>query len=574
VTGFYPRNCCFLLLLAASVAIGLAMQENKVAQIKVQSRLVLVDLIITDDDGNFVADLRADEVRIFEDNKERAVSSFDLRQAALPRFAGGAQDRPAPPAGIAAEVAATTQFSEPGVTLVFLLDLGSIVPSHLPQVKETITDFVRSKINPNDRLMLAVAGQGVRVHQPPTRDVAKFLQALDKVAVMAEASSRLLRFGEELDILVIQMKAADLSPQFVSRNATSLGRQYIMEEEELVRSAHNQIIEFIREIGTLPGRKNVLFYSGGYRLKIALVIQDMLLRQFGGMALPGGETSSVQIKSTLGAMESAMKLESYLLKIIEEANRASVSFYSVDIRALMPREDVRFRRIGSQTNDLWREETNQPQSFLRDVAAGTGGRWFLNSNDLATGIERVYQDSAQYYELGYVPDGPARPGKLHRITLKVSRPNVQVSHRQSYVEPEEFDAERRALENAFKFPELFQDFPIEADTTEQDRKLKIEVFVPTRYLSFSRSGERYRCELSVHMALFDGAGNMHGGKTLFSKTYRLDYSEAERSQVEKYNNVTSTYQGNVEPGEYRLRVVVRQTPAAKTATLERHLTVP
>jgi len=549
---------------------GAAPQEKPGLQIRVQSRLVLVDMIATDGQGRFVADLRPEEIRISEDGREREIAAFDLRGEA-----GEALDvRPAAPDPRPDPQAALRDVPRrAGVLLAFLLDLNSISTAQLPQVKEAIAGFVRSSARPEDRLMLAVSTSRAVILQPPTRDAARFLEVLGRVEATGEPVARLPRFGEELEILLMQMKSADLDPKMVSRNATSFGRQFIMEEEEQVRSAYAGVTEFVREIGRLPGRKNVLFYSGGYRLKIGLVIQDMLIRNFGGVAVGHGETTTVQIQSMLGALESAARLESYLQRLIEEANRAQVSLYAVDARGLVAQDDGRFKRSGSASEELWREETSQPQNLLRDLASGTGGRWYLNSNDLALGIDGVYRDSARYYEIGYVPPGAPEPGKLHRISLRVTRPGVHVRYRDGYFEPEPYDPEKRAVENAFRFPELYQDFPIRVEVSGQGGKRKIEVLVPTDHVSLVREGERHRCGISVHMALFDEAGNLYGGRALFSKTYRLDYSEEESAKLGGFRNVTSAFQGSIARGSYRLRVVVRQTPAARTATLERRITI-
>lgn len=556
------RRICRVILPALLAAAGVAAfaRQERGLQIKIQSSLVLVDMIATDAEGRFVADLRPEEIRLSEDGRRCEITSFELRDLG--------------PDPTAAETSRGNEPGRaPGITLAFLLDLNSIGPTHLPQVKEAVSGFVRSRMRPQDRLMLAAGTSRSVIVQPPTGDLAAFLEALERIEATGEPAGRLLRFGEELEILVLQMKSADLDPQMVCRNATSFGRQFIMEEEEQVRSACSALTEFVKEVGGLPGRKSVLFYSGGYRPKIGLVIQEILIRYFGGIALGHGDTTTLQIKSMLGALESATRMESYLQKMIEEANRARVSFYAVDARALVAHDEGRFRRTGPLAEELWREETSQPQNLLRDLASQTGGRWFFNSNDLALGIDGVYRDSARYYELGYVPAGKPAPGRRHRIELAVARPGVHLRYRESYFEPEPYDAERRALENAFKFPGLFADFPVAAEVTRQGPNWKIEVLVPADRVRLVRAGERYRCDLSVYMALFDEAGNLYGGKPLSSKTYRLDFSAAQAADLGRFKNVTSTFQGRIAPGKYRLRVVVRQLPAAGTAALEKRITI-
>jgi hypothetical protein len=48
------------------------------AVIKSESRLVLVDSVVTDKKGNYVHDLKQADFKVYEDNKEQAISSFSF----------------------------------------------------------------------------------------------------------------------------------------------------------------------------------------------------------------------------------------------------------------------------------------------------------------------------------------------------------------------------------------------------------------------------------------------------------------------------------------------------------------
>jgi hypothetical protein len=51
---------------------------DAVGTIKSETRLVLVDTVVTDKKGNYVRDLTAKDFKVWEDNKEQAVTSFSL----------------------------------------------------------------------------------------------------------------------------------------------------------------------------------------------------------------------------------------------------------------------------------------------------------------------------------------------------------------------------------------------------------------------------------------------------------------------------------------------------------------
>src|SRR5579862_7744712 len=53
-----------------------AASSDSVGTIKVESRIVLVDSVVTDKHGNYVRDLEAKDFKVWEDGKEQPVTSF------------------------------------------------------------------------------------------------------------------------------------------------------------------------------------------------------------------------------------------------------------------------------------------------------------------------------------------------------------------------------------------------------------------------------------------------------------------------------------------------------------------
>src|SRR5258708_22673307 len=51
-------------------------EQQPVVVIKKESKLVLVDSVVTDKKGNYIRDLTQNDFTVFEDNKEQAVSTF------------------------------------------------------------------------------------------------------------------------------------------------------------------------------------------------------------------------------------------------------------------------------------------------------------------------------------------------------------------------------------------------------------------------------------------------------------------------------------------------------------------
>src|SRR5258708_20188578 len=69
---------------------------------------------------------------------------------------------------------------------------------------------------------------------------------------------------------------------------------------------------------------------------------------------------------------------------------------------------------------------------MQNLAEKTGGKACLNTNDLSEGVKRAIDDSPSYYELTYFPADANWHGEFRRISVKTTRPGVQLSFREGY----------------------------------------------------------------------------------------------------------------------------------------------
>jgi hypothetical protein len=75
---------------------------------------------------------------------------------------------------------------------------------------------------------------------------------------------------------------------------------------------------------------------------------------------------------------------------------------------------------------------SDPALTLGELASGTGGLFFNNTNNLAPAFERVEDDLRNYYLIGYTPSNATYDGKFRTIDVKVKRPGVTISARKGY----------------------------------------------------------------------------------------------------------------------------------------------
>jgi hypothetical protein len=85
-------------------------------------------------------------------------------------------------------------------------------------------------------------------------------------------------------------------------------------------------------------------------------------------------------------------------------------------------------------------------STMRDLADGTGGEAFYNTNDLLRATQRATADGENYYTLLYTPPAGAKPGEFRPVQVKVNKPGLHLTYRRGYYAAAlgETEAERKS----------------------------------------------------------------------------------------------------------------------------------
>ena len=83
--------------------------------------------------------------------------------------------------------------------------------------------------------------------------------------------------------------------------------------------------------------------------------------------------------------------------------------------------------------------TLRPRAVLEQLASMTGGQVFTprSSRDLAAIYDRILEDLAAQFVIGYVSDNPARDGRFRKIKVTVKVPSLTVRHRTGYTPHED-----------------------------------------------------------------------------------------------------------------------------------------
>lgn len=420
-------------ILVASRAGPLVAQESP-PEFRSDTEVVVLDVVVRDDEGRTVRDLRPDEIQVFEDDVPQEIVSFHLRATGEERGARSGAVPGAPEAGGGAAEGedarhvnlVTLVFDQlgpdgrriarqAGLTLAGLVDRPDMLVSVFT-VRESL-QLVQQFTAERESIKTAVLEATGDVNTHYTDATGRLQEAVKRDAEARRKLEELVRQGG----IGTEATAARVGQEVnLARLAVdALRMTQSLQHEQQGHATLYSLLALSRQQQRLAGRKTILFFSEGLRVPPSL--------------------------------------EHLLRSTISEANRANVAIYTVDARGLSEtrrfeatREALQQAALSSQRQlrnpgyvPITREEAlametaetslrMDTQGALADLSAGTGGALIADTNDVRPGIERAVGDLRGYYELAYTPTRREYDGTFRRIEVEVTRPKVKVQARSGY----------------------------------------------------------------------------------------------------------------------------------------------
>jgi VWFA-related protein len=363
---------------------------------------VRVDAIVTDRQGNPVADLKQTDFEVLEDGKPQNIESFRFVRI----DATAPVETTSPIRTRADEERAAAD--EDARIIVFFLDDYHVRLGNSMAARKPLVEFVQTSLGPRDL---------VAVMYP--------LSPLDSVALTRDHQS-IVRALERFE---------GRKFNYEPRNSTE--QRYALYPAEVVERIRRQVSLSALEglavkLGSLrEGRKAVVVVSEGYTAMLPPQLRDPVA------AMPGvgnptrrnpmaGENSIVEDRADfVGQLDVQQEMQ----QVFNAANRSNTALYTVDPRGLATGEFDINENVGMQRSSA---SLRQTQDTLRVLAAETDGRAFVNRNDFGKAMKQIVADSSAYYLLGYNSTQAPQDGKFHEIKVRVKRPGVEVRARKGY----------------------------------------------------------------------------------------------------------------------------------------------
>ena len=404
--------------------------------IRVSTHLVLVDVVVTDKQGNAITGLRPEDFVVEENGKAQKISTF---VNAGENVAAG---QPLPP-GIYSN---RPQYRAPGgPTTVMLLDAVNTPFSDQGYARRQMLSFVQQQYKPGQRMAVFTLTGSLNVLQDFTTDPQILYEALQRyqpqpqqfasagqpTTSAAAGSPSTSSTVTSLDPSVPPFHSSDGSLPAATGNpggtaATALiasaqaaiaafaGVQAFYEEDRRAALSLSALNSLARILGGLPGRKNLIWITGNLPFSLTPETRTMTDTEL-EETLPSLDTR--RVGQHAAGNQAATFRQSHAEDIRELNARlasAQVAVYPIDARGLT---------LATGTDS---------QETMREIARETGGRAYVNQNEIKVGVERAFEDTAAAYTLGYYPENKKYDGKYRQIKVKVKRDGVDIQSRQGY----------------------------------------------------------------------------------------------------------------------------------------------
>jgi hypothetical protein len=200
-----------------------------------------------------------------------------------------------------------------------------------------------------------------------------------------------------------------------------------------------------------------------------------------------------------------------------------VAIYPVDMRGLVSGMESSAGYRGSVTNDnalnahaLGRVDSLQAShGTMEEVAAETGGKAYINENEIQQGVALAAADEKASYSLGYYPENKKWDGKLRNIKVKLNQGDVQIRYRKGYfaIEPglvKDHNYEQDVLSAlAVDAPATQVTFKAQAKPSDPG-KVRVVFLVDPHSITAEDSGANKKMNVSFYASVWGSDGKSLG----------------------------------------------------------------
>ncbi len=394
--------------------------------LKTRVRLVLVDVVVTDNKGDPVTGLHKDDFEISEDGATQKISTFEEHHGAPPTQV---KLPPMPP-----NVYTNFPVMQKADSInILLMDALNTPSQDQVYVHSQMLKYLKT-MPPNTRIGIFTLASRLRMLQGITTDSSVLLAVLNNEKSLPRPSAMLASNVENdanqrrVDFMTENQGAAPSPDQTLAQaavDAVNAEKEFQGEVTgSLTESRIVLTLQALQQLGRylagVPGRKNVIWFSGSFPTGI-------LPNPFLGDSFSSMRNFQGEIRKTSDLLAASQ-----------------VAIYPIAAEGLASQSgfEVNNQEIGQQRGAVAMEQTMQQArtvsqdrdssyAAMEEIAKDTGGKAFYNANGVSDALTRVVNNGSRYYSLTYSPTNPAMDGNFRRIQVKLNA-KYTLAYRRGY----------------------------------------------------------------------------------------------------------------------------------------------
>jgi VWFA-related protein len=502
------------------------------------TQLVIETVTVKDKSGKTIDNLTAKDFTITEDNVPQTIAFVDHQQF---------DETPPPPLPAATQAAVPRpKFNNMQITpekpgdvhyrdkrlIALYFDLSAMPIQDQIRALAGADKFVRTQMTPSDIIAIMMySGGAVKVLEDFTSDRDRLLSTIQTMVV-----------GED-----------ENATTDVTDTAAAFGQD---DSEFNIFTTDRQLGALqtaAKMLGTLNEKKSMIYFASQMKLN--------------------GISNQAQLHSMTNAMV-----------------RAGVVLYPADAKGLVamgPMPDATRASAGGQamysgaasmqmTTNLQRS-----QDTMYTMGADTGGKAFLDFNDLSLGIVEAQKAFSSYYILGYYATNDHLDGKFRRIKITLNGGlQASIDYRQGYYAGKQFGkftaAEKdRQLEDALMLGDPITELRIDLETgyfqlNNAEYFVPVSVKIPGSELALAKKG-------GAEHTLIDFIGEVKDeyGTTVSNVRDKIDIKLSESTAQELARRPIDYHGGfTVLPCKCKLKILARDAETGRIGTYETPISIP
>lgn len=390
----------------------------------VEIEQVVVDVVVTDDDGQPITSLEKAEVEIYEDEVRQTISSFEMFEVAMPPQGDDADSSQGP--AVRPRISSNAGDEDvQGRTFVIVFDDAHLTEHTAGEAREAVAEFLNSETREGDRITLVAPAAGIWWNTRMATGREDLLEMVDKLQGLFKPdmqpdrltdyeAMRVHLYRDTMIIGEIQRRYRIRGVMTGSQAAQSdrMSRSIRPSRDPYIISKADAVYEGLnaRNEVTLEAMERAL---------------DALVRRQGRKSLILVSEGFIDDTSLKG-----------LKRVLTASLRANTPIYFLNnrgLRAAMRTDED--GQMGVMFSSVFRQEYETAGGSVT-LAQDSGGFIMRDTDDLSLGLRRIADETRAYYLIGYNPTNVDRDGEFREIEIEIpSREGVDIRARKGYYAP-------------------------------------------------------------------------------------------------------------------------------------------